>query len=292
MSPTGLVHPTISSYPPNWKELVAKGRAERLLSVQRKMSTPSSHGTEVPAERQAATSSISPAAPATQAESSAAWPAVKTEPESGSVALALRETQSAAVADALLSSDQLAGGLVGASKGTAPESSAQEPAAVAAVAAPDATVAVQAQSNATPAASSDAGEVVSEGEALRTEVMGPPPTLPADPGYPPLNPVLMDPALQAPLQKRRGTSAATNGTQRKAGPVQAPADFVPPANLNGKMPYALFQTIKRSNTEPSTTNNVLSKRYVACASICKSSRRSIYSKLAQGQGPRTTLEWR
>ncbi|KAJ1028768.1 hypothetical protein NDA16_001933 [Ustilago loliicola] len=75
--------------------------------------------------------------------------------------------------------------------------------------------------------------------------MGPPPSLPADPAYPPLNPVLTD--TPAPVQnpKRRAPTTAANGTSRKPVPLQAPDDFVPPTNRNGKMPYALFQTVKK-----------------------------------------------
>ncbi|PWZ00774.1 hypothetical protein BCV70DRAFT_100810 [Testicularia cyperi] len=96
---------------------------------------------------------------------------------------------------------------------------------------------------------------ISNGDAdiLRTEVMGPPPRLPNDPAYPPLNPRLEDVTQQPPAPKRR---APTSQANRRASPLHAPADFQAPTNINGKMPYALFHKLQQAQQSQTPTQPV------------------------------------
>lgn len=265
MTPTGLVSTSASSLPSNWVNLALKGRTEALRERQRKMSNPSSQ----PAEQAAA-----PAAAASQSEqqfaasqqvsTSQVAPAIKAEPLTEPLSPA-DASQAADVAEpsSTSMSAPLAGGLVGlCERSTAIELTATDdapastamPISVPASASIPAPTTIAALSSATSTQNAR-----SEGDALRTEIMGPPPSLPVDPAYPPLNSVLTDTPVLAPNPKRRSPTTAANGTLRKPAPLQAPDDFVPPTNLNGKMPYALFQTVKK--TPPAGTKDS-SRRYV------------------------------
>ncbi|CCF53643.1 hypothetical protein NDA11_004922 [Ustilago hordei] len=145
----------------------------------------------------------------------------------------------------------LAARLIGsASSNTAPEltstSDAASTAAATNFAAPASAATPAPNTIAALSAPTSSSSARPEGDALRTEIMGPPPSLPADPAYPPLNPVLTDMPAPVPNPKRRAPTTAANGTSSKTTSLQAPDDFVPPTNLNGKMPYALFQTVKKA----------------------------------------------
>lgn len=253
MTPTGLVSTSASPLPPNWFELAVKARTAALRESQRKMSAPaaSTQSEVVAAQAEAAPSlgpedapsfqNATPQTSAAPAQATDTLPALKTEPIVES--LSLPDAPPAARAETLL--DQpMAGGLVSASStdGTAPSA----PDASAPTSSASAPI-IAALTNTTASRSTPPDGA----DALRTEVMGPPPSLPADPAYPPLNPVLSDAPAPAPTNpKRRGAASAVNGAQRKAAALQAPSDYVPPSNLNGKMPYALFQTVKKTSPVP------------------------------------------
>ncbi|SPO24683.1 uncharacterized protein UTRI_01649_B [Ustilago trichophora] len=259
MTPTGLVSTTTTSRSSNWFELAVKAKAASLREAQRQMSTPASLPTETPTEEQAGSSlkagnsatsleDVEMQAPQEPASASAASPSPDASIKASSETSAPTETQPVAAVSAQAPSP-LAGGLVGASSRTTSDAPpAQKIATAAAVATATGTQPPIITALLTPSTSRN---VPLEGDELRTEVMGPPPTLPADSAYPPLNPVLTDVPIQAPNPKRRGPSTAANGTQRKAALPQAPADFVPPVNANGKMPFALFQTLKKTPAESS-----------------------------------------
>lgn len=245
MTPTGLVSTTATTRPSNWYELAVKSRAATLREAQRKMSTPPSLPTQSSAEAQTTSPKADESAPSqdvvTAASSTtvpepvsapAAEPTAKTEP--------ITPTQTQPVQSAEVISP-LAGGLVGASSSTASDDTSQKIAHVASSSQPQLIPALL--------ASSTNRDQPLEGDELRTEVMGPPPTLPTDLAYPPLNPVASDAPVQAPNPKRRGTSSAASAASRKQAPTQAPADFVAPVNVNGKMPFALFQTVKKAPAE-------------------------------------------
>lgn len=245
MTPTGLVSTTTASLPSNWLELAIKGRTAALREAQRNMSSP----TTSPAKEAAVNNVAAPHSPlqsaAPQKVAQQAIPAVKTEPETEALPPTDARVDSATAAVASAAAP-LAGGLVGAESSSAPHEAASPSSVSNDAFAPSASTQkgpiAALLSAPTPRAAS------TEEEALRTEVMGPPPSLPADPAYPPLNPVITDHVVHAPAPKRRGPNNSANGTQRKTAPVQAPADFEAPRNLNGKMPYALFQTIKKAPT--------------------------------------------
>lgn len=269
MTPTGLVSTTTTSRSSNWFELAVKAKAASLREAQRKMSTPASLPTEAPAEEQAGSSSkagdsaatledVEMQAPQGPASGSPPSPSPAVNILASSEPTAPTETQPA-VAVAAQAPSPLAGGLVGASSSTASDAPPAQNIATAA-----ATAFTQPPIIATLLTPNTSRNVPLEGDELRTEVMGPPPTLPADPAYPPLIPALTDVPVQAPNPKRRGPSTAANGTQRKPAPQQAPADFVPPVNANGKMPFALFQTLKKTPAESSkdSTDAHRSQRYV------------------------------
>lgn len=82
---------------------------------------------------------------------------------------------------------------------------------------------------------------LSESDALRTEVLGPPPRLPNDNAYWPLNPAPVEAPLPVLQNKKKGT--ALNAKQ-KASQTEQAADFTAPSSINGKMPFALYQTVK------------------------------------------------
>lgn len=75
--------------------------------------------------------------------------------------------------------------------------------------------------------------------SLQTEVMGPPPRLPHDAGYPPLDPMaeFLPPPVETKKRKTGGSTAAPTVT------TEIPADYVAPIGPNGKMPYGMAQTI-------------------------------------------------
>ncbi|GAC96480.1 hypothetical protein PHSY_004060 [Pseudozyma hubeiensis SY62] len=255
MTPTGLVSTPAPSLPPNWYELAIKARTATLREAQHKMSTPAPVPSEAASEGQ--TASISNEDGGTvraDALEGSKEPVLAPEtslvPKAEPVVepLALTDAPSATEASAEQPSQALAGGLV---SGPGPNDS--EPSAVQEMA-PASSVIDQTVVAALSAKTLD--HAAPDGDPLRTEIMGPPPSLPADSAYPPLNPVASDTPAPAPIPKRRGPAAAVNGTQRKAAPSQAPADFVPPTNINGKMPYALFQTVKKTAPTDSPQANV------------------------------------
>nr|CDI52373.1 phd zn-finger protein [Melanopsichium pennsylvanicum 4] len=247
MTPTGLISTKTSSLPPNWFELAVKSKAAELREAHRKMSTTSSLPTEIQSEEQVASSSTCPqSAPAQDADQE--MPAIKSEPIQQPLSRA--DAQLAAKSEATSSSAPLAGGLVSAQISAAPEAPA------AGICAAVSTVQQQPMESAAPSLASTSSNPSLEGDALRTEVMGPPPTLPADPAYPPLNPVVTDVWVHAPAPKRRGPNTLANGTHKKAPPTVAPADFTPPTNRNGKMPYALFQTIKKVPADAAKSSGI------------------------------------
>lgn len=245
MTPTGLVSTPAPSLPPNWYELAIKARTATLRESQHKMSTPASVASEAASEGQTAPISNQDGGPV-RADALEApkmpVPAPETSlvPKAEAVVepLALTDAPSATEASSEPASQALAGGLV---SGPGPNDS--EPSAVQETAP---AVSVIDQPVVAALSTKSDGHSAPDGDPLRTEIMGPPPSLPADSAYPPLNPVASDMPAPAPIPKRRGPAAAVNGTQRKAAPSQAPADFVPPTNINGKMPFALFQTVKKA----------------------------------------------
>ncbi|SPO43915.1 uncharacterized protein PSANT_01600 [Moesziomyces antarcticus] len=237
MTPTRLVSTTAPPIPHNWLELALKGRAAALREAQRK-SAPSS----LPADMQQApvtdppTAGTSMQTDAVQDAATQQSSGVKTEPDVDMEATAA--TLTAPPTEGFLHDGALAGGLVSASSSPPPAPSTNSPEiSVAAVQPPPMAALALASQNA-PAASGP--------EALRTEIMGPPPSLPTDPAYPPLNPVATEIIAPPTASKRRGPAPAANGAARRSDPIQAPADFDTPTNLNGKMPYALFQTVQKS----------------------------------------------
>ncbi|SPO22971.1 uncharacterized protein UTRI_01649 [Ustilago trichophora] len=259
MTPTGLVSTTTTSRSSNWFELAVKAKAASLREAQRKMSTPASLPTEAQVEEQAGSSSkaedsaaaledVEMQAPQGPASGSAPSPSPAVTITASSEPIEPTETQPADAVAAQAPSP-LAGGLVGASSSKASDTRSAQNIATAA-----ATAVTQPPTIAALLTPNTSRNVPLEGDELRTEVMGPPPTLPADPAYPPLNPALTDVPLQPPNPKRRGPSTAANGTQRKPAPPQAPADFVPPVNANGKMPFVLFQTLKKTPAESSKSS--------------------------------------
>lgn len=90
-------------------------------------------------------------------------------------------------------------------------------------------------------ATSSANPTSSGSDNLRTEVLGPPPSLPNDIAYWPLNPAPLEVPLPVLQNKKKG---ATNNAKQKILPRKDAADYDAPSNLNGKMPFALYQTIK------------------------------------------------
>lgn len=159
----------------------------------------------------------------------------------GSVSDALPEQEQVKLttAESERSSQSLAGGLVSAPSTISPEPSAEQGSA-------SVLSHLQQPAIAALSAKSLAVSAVPECDKLRTEVMGPPPSLPGDPDYPPFNPEATLTQAPAPVPKRRVPSSAVNGAQRKIAPPQPPSDFVAPTNINGKMPFALFQTVKKA----------------------------------------------
>ncbi|EST07480.2 Zinc finger, PHD-finger [Kalmanozyma brasiliensis GHG001] len=248
MTPTGLVSTPAPSLPSNWYELAIKARTAALRDSQRNMSAPASIPSDTASEAQVDTTSRDQDAAAPQPAAiqcadapidvPESTPEVKMEPIVEP--LLQPDTLRQPTAEASLSNQPLAGGLVGESSSAAPESAA--PAAVASTSSVTQPI-ISALAN-TSASRSPPSEGA---DALRTEIMGPPPSLPADPAYPPLNPVISDAPVIAPTNHKRKGTTGVNGTQRKSSALQAPVDYVAPTNINGKMPYALFQTIKRTS---------------------------------------------
>ncbi|TKY86657.1 hypothetical protein EX895_004297 [Sporisorium graminicola] len=249
MTPTNLVSMSAPSLPSNWYELAIKARTAALRESQQRASALSSAPSETEAQDPRDTTPNLENVATHQngvietPTATSPIPVPKTEPVDES--LARTETLSTATAEASYPSQLLAGGLVGVSGTNGHEASTHN--------AITATPTTQQPIIAALASTGTNRGSPLEGDALRTEVMGPPPSLPADPAYPPLNPVIADVQAPAPNTKRRGGSAsAINGTQRKPSPPQAPADFIPPTNLNGKMPFALFQTVKKDTPAESS----------------------------------------
>ncbi|KAJ9478411.1 Transcriptional regulatory protein RCO1 [Pseudozyma hubeiensis] len=244
MTPTGLVSTPAPSLPPNWYELAIKARTATLRESQHKMSTPSSVASEAASEGQTAPISNQDGGPV-RADALEApkmpvpAPEISLVPKAEPVVepLALTHAPLATEASSEPPSQALAGGLVSSPGPNYEPSAVQETAPASSVIDQPVVAALSTKSD---------GHSAPDGDPLRTEIMGPPPSLPADFGYPPLNPVASDMPAPAPVAKRRGPAAAVNGTQRKTAPLQAPADFVPPTNINGKMPFALFQTVKKA----------------------------------------------
>ncbi|CBQ71712.1 conserved hypothetical protein [Sporisorium reilianum SRZ2] len=231
------------SLPSNWYELAIKARTAALRESQQRTTTlaslPSEPATQ---DANAPTSNLEhgaaqPNGVLKASTDSKPMPVPKTEPVEASLAPTETQASTTTTAEASHPSPPLAGGLVGVSSSDGPEPSTQT-----VTPAPSATQQPIIAALSSPYTSRDPPL---EGDALRTEVMGPPPSLPADAGYPPLNPVITDVQAPPPNPKRRAGSSAVNGTQRRPAPAQAPLDFVPPTNLNGKMPFALFQTLQK-----------------------------------------------
>lgn len=253
MTPTNLVSMSAPSLPSNWYELAIKARTNALRESQQRTAALVSLPSEPAAQ--------DPSAPASNLEDGATqqngapeastasepMPLPKKEPLVNS--LAPTKTLPITTAEASQPSQPLAGGLVSVSSTNDPETSTQD--------AITATSTTQQPIIATLSNTSISRGPQLEVDALRTEVMGPPPSLPVDPCYPPLDPMVTDVPAPAPNPKRRGAASAVNGTQRKPVPAQAPADFVPPTNMNGKMPFALFQTVKKGTSAESNKNPAL-----------------------------------
>lgn len=82
---------------------------------------------------------------------------------------------------------------------------------------------------------------LSGSDALRTEVLGPPPRLPNDNAYWPLDPAPLEVPLPVLQGKKKGTALSA---KQKPVPTELAPDFTAPDSINGKMPFALYQTIK------------------------------------------------